>query len=122
MDHRHVCRGRLQRPQESCGEVMTPGVILFLMPTGNYTRCLCAAVLPFLMSSGVLAQSPAFAQGFGAAGPAFAQGSGAAGRGAQASPPTARASAPIDLTGYWVAIVSEDWRWRMLTPAKGDFP
>jgi hypothetical protein len=45
------------------------------------------------------------------------------GRGAQASPPaTSRALAPIDLTGYWVAIISEDWRWRMITPAKGDFP
>jgi hypothetical protein len=38
------------------------------------------------------------------------------------APPTARASAGIDLTGYWVAVISEDWRWRMLTPAKGDFP
>jgi hypothetical protein len=46
----------------------------------------------------------------------------AQGRGAQTSPPTARAAAPIDLTGHWVAIISEDWRWRMITPAKGDFP
>ena len=38
-----------------------------------------------------------------------------------APPPTARASAPVDLTGTWVAIVSEDWRWRMVTPAKGDY-
>ena len=29
-------------------------------------------------------------------------------------------SAPIDLTGYWVSIVNEDWRWRMVTPPKGD--
>ena len=29
--------------------------------------------------------------------------------------------APIDLTGYWVSIVNEDWRWRMMTPAKGDY-
>jgi hypothetical protein len=36
-------------------------------------------------------------------------------------PPTARASAPIDLTGYWVAVVNEDWRYRMLTPAKGEY-
>jgi hypothetical protein len=36
-------------------------------------------------------------------------------------PPTARAAAPLDLTGYWVSIVSEDWRWRMVTPPKGDF-
>ena len=33
----------------------------------------------------------------------------------------ARASAPIDLTGYWVAVVNEDWRYRMVTPAKGDY-
>jgi hypothetical protein len=33
---------------------------------------------------------------------------------------TPRARAPIDLTGYWVSIVNEDWRWRMVTPAKGD--
>lgn len=36
-------------------------------------------------------------------------------------PPTARASAPIDLTGYWVAVVNEDWRYRMVTPAKGEY-
>jgi hypothetical protein len=39
-------------------------------------------------------------------------------------PPAAvapKASAPIDLTGYWVSIVSEDWRYRMVTPTKGDY-
>jgi hypothetical protein len=35
---------------------------------------------------------------------------------------TPKEAAPIDLTGYWVSIVSEDWRFRMLTPPKGDFP
>jgi len=29
--------------------------------------------------------------------------------------------APIDLTGMWVSIVTEDWQSRMLTPPKGDF-
>jgi len=37
-------------------------------------------------------------------------------------PASARTAAPIDLTGYWVAIVNEDWRWRMVTPPPGDFP
>ncbi len=32
-----------------------------------------------------------------------------------------RRRALIDLTGYWVSIVNEDWRWRMMTPAKGDY-
>jgi subtilisin family serine protease len=34
--------------------------------------------------------------------------------------PTPRAAAPIDLTGYWVSLVTDDWRWRMVTPPKGD--
>ena len=41
--------------------------------------------------------------------------------GGAAARPTPRASAPIDLTGYWVAFVSEDWRFRMVTPPKGDY-
>jgi hypothetical protein len=36
-------------------------------------------------------------------------------------PRTARAAAPIDLNGYWVSVVTEDWRWRMVTPGKGDY-
>ena len=48
-----------------------------------------------------------------------AQGRGGA---AQAPRTTPRATAPFDPTGYWVAIISEDWRWRMVTPARGDFP
>ena len=38
-----------------------------------------------------------------------------------AAPQTPRSSAPVDLTGYWVAVVNEDWRHRMATPRKGDF-
>jgi hypothetical protein len=37
------------------------------------------------------------------------------------APQTPRSSAPIDLTGYWVAVVNEDWRHRMATPRKGDY-
>ena len=43
----------------------------------------------------------------------------AGGQGAAAAP-TARAAAPIDLTGQWVSLVTDDWRWRMVTPPKGD--
>ncbi|MGB7219248.1 MAG: hypothetical protein WBD07_10615 [Vicinamibacterales bacterium] len=60
---------------------------------------LCAASVPVLLS----AQAPGGAQG-GRGGP----------------PPPPRQAAPIDLTGNWVSIVSEDWRWRMVTPLKGD--
>ena len=34
---------------------------------------------------------------------------------------TARDRAPIDLTGYWVSYVTENWRYRMVTPAKGEY-
>src|SRR5262245_39968887 len=34
----------------------------------------------------------------------------------------ARTASPVDLTGYWVTIVTEDWRYRMVTPARGDHP
>jgi hypothetical protein len=33
---------------------------------------------------------------------------------------SARERAPVDLTGQWVAVVTEDWRWRMITPPVGD--
>ena len=35
-------------------------------------------------------------------------------------PPPGRTAAPVDLTGTWVSVVTEDWQWRMRTPAKGD--
>lgn len=35
--------------------------------------------------------------------------------------PNARSAAPVDLTGYWVSLITEDWRFRMITPRKGDY-
>jgi hypothetical protein len=40
---------------------------------------------------------------------------------AAAQMPTPRAAAPVDLAGQWVAYVTEDWRFRMITPPKGDY-
>ena len=34
------------------------------------------------------------------------------------APPTGRSAAPFDITGYWVSLVTDDWRYRMLTPPK----
>jgi hypothetical protein len=45
---------------------------------------------------------------------------GRGGRGGQA-PRSPQAGAPIDLTGYWVSVVTEDWRYRMVLPRKGDY-
>jgi hypothetical protein len=43
------------------------------------------------------------------------------GRGAPPPPATPRAAARIDITGYWVSLVTEDWRYRQFTPPKGDY-
>jgi len=41
-------------------------------------------------------------------------------RGARGGPPQApREAAAIDLTGYWVSVITEDWKFRMVTPKKG---
>src|SRR5690606_15070599 len=34
---------------------------------------------------------------------------------------SAREAAPIDLTGQWVSIVTEDWRFRMRTAPRGEY-
>jgi len=60
----------------------------------------------------MLATAVLHSQGRGAAQPAGQAPASAAG--------TARAQAPYDLTGYWVALVTDDWRYRMLTPPKGN--
>ncbi len=38
----------------------------------------------------------------------------------QGPAPLPRAAAPIDLTGYWVSLVTDDWRWRMVAAPRGD--
>jgi hypothetical protein len=60
---------------------------------------------------------------FGFAASAWLLGSAAAQqrRAAPATPPAAaKAAAPIDLTGHWVSLITDDWVYRMITPAKGD--
>lgn len=44
------------------------------------------------------------------------RGRGGAGQGQR----TARAAAPIDLTGYWVSLITEDWRFRMRSGRRGE--
>jgi len=69
---------------------------------GSALTCLMALATAALAAASLAAQQPA------APAPA-------------ASPSTPRAAAPHDLTGYWVSMVTEDWRWRMVTPPKGDY-
>jgi hypothetical protein len=63
--------------------------------------------------------APAGAQGPARGGRGAPGAPGAAGRG-QGAAQTAQASATTDLTGYWVRLVTEDWRWLMAVPPKGN--
>ena len=47
---------------------------------------------------------------------------GGRGGAGQASPAmTPKQASPIDISGYWVSLVTDDWRGRMVTPPKGDY-
>jgi len=50
---------------------------------------------------------------------AYAQGRGGRGGGQPAASP--QAAAPIDVTGYWVSLITDNWTYRVLTPPKGDY-
>jgi len=69
-----------------------------LKPDTSYMRCLLAFGLAAALSGSLAAQ-----------------------RAGQQPPASPRAIAPYDFTGHWVSVVTEDWRWRMMTPAKGDY-
>lgn len=43
------------------------------------------------------------------------------GRGQGQAPVAPKAGAAIDLTGYWISVVTEDWQYRMVTPPKGEY-
>jgi hypothetical protein len=66
--------------------------------------------VPLLIIAGILCVAPVRTN---------AQGRGRGGDAAAARSP--KDAAPTDLTGYWVSIVTEDWRFRMITPKKGDY-
>jgi hypothetical protein len=61
-----------------------------------------AAVALTIVQSGLAAQAPALTQ-------------------QQGAPQTAQNAALADFTGYWVSVVNQDWRFRMMTPPKGDY-
>lgn len=76
-----------------------------LIRLGARATLLCAAGL--LVSPGLFAQ------------PAAGAATGAAARGTPA--PSARAQAAFDPTGYWVSLITQNWRYRMVVPGKGEY-
>jgi hypothetical protein len=73
---------------------------------GRTAPLIAVSATIMMMAGSLMAQPPA----------------GRGGRGGRGGAPrTAEQQEPEDLTGYWVSIVTEDWRYRMVTPAKGDY-
>ena len=85
---------------------------------GSSVRATAVALLALSIGTSILAQGPEGRAGGGRGG---AQAGSAPV--VPATPPTPQQLAPqnLSLTGYWVSVVNEDWRWRMVTPPKGDF-
>lgn len=88
-------------------------VAVYARPTAGL---LCAACLAFGTAAVSAAQSGSTAAAGKAAAPAAAPASNP-----QAKPPSAQAEAPFDPSGYWVSLITENWRWRMVVPGKGEY-
>jgi hypothetical protein len=85
------------------------------------TRRLVGSIFVVVLTVALVSGS-ASPQARGAQAPAPDQaGRGGRGQTPPEPPPTPRAAAPIDLTGYWVSVITEDWRWRMVTAPRGDY-
>ncbi|MFM2125109.1 MAG: hypothetical protein RL328_1560 [Acidobacteriota bacterium] len=82
-------------------------------PTLRSARLLTFTFAAFLAAAIIFVPSAPGQAGKGGKG---GGGKGGAPKGKQ----VARTSAPIDLTGTWVSVVTEDWMFRMVTPPKGE--
>src|SRR3970040_1099064 len=98
MDDGHVRRGCVQRARCQKGDHEMSRVLLVV----------ASALVGLILVGPILPDGPGWARP-------------EAQRGNPQPPRVPRAAAPIDLTGYWVSIVTQDWRWRMVTPRKGDY-
>ena len=79
----------------------------FRRGTTYRARQTCLALCTLLASAFLTSGHTAAAQATGAGGP-------------RPPAPTPKAGALLDLSGYWVSIIDDEWRWRMMTPANGD--
>ena len=96
---RRVCRGHLQKPDRE--EIVEHATIA----EEDYSNLRMHSDAAHAVHAGRSLRLAARPPGGGRGGP----------------PPSPKAAAPIDLTGYWVSVVTEDWRYRMVTPAPGDY-
>jgi hypothetical protein len=85
------------------------------------TMAWAAGVLLLLLGCGALRAQQRPAVTAAAHAPAGAPAARAGFAGMPPGPANARAQAPFDPSGYWVSIITESWRFRMLVPGKGDY-
>ena len=87
------------------------------MPGRRLIRRRTAPPCPYRIAAALCPYRVAFLVAFAIALPAAADAQRAGG----APPAAAREAAATDLTGYWVSVITEDWKYRMVTPKKGVF-
>lgn len=82
---------------------MRPSTTLKRLPMQWAVREVFVCALGLLISPALLAQQTAAPAATGAPVPA------------------ARTQAPFDPTGYWVSLITQNWRYRMVVPGKGEY-
>src|ERR1700674_5835259 len=100
MDHERFCGSRVQR----AGGEEVENMKKYSGMLGHVFRQSRRQGLAVLLAALFVAVIPAHGQRGGRGGP----------------PPTAQAGAPFDLTGYWVSVITQNWRLRMVVPGGGD--
>lgn len=81
------------------------------------SRRVMPGVLGAIGAAGLLCASPSL----WAQARARAQAPGQASAAPGAAPMSAEQAAPIDLKGYWVSLITQNWRFRMLIPGPGEY-
>lgn len=74
-----------------------------------------------IVQGGLAAQQAPAPGGAPAAGRQGPPAGGRQGGGPPPAPQTGQSAAISDFTGYWVSVVNQDWFFRMITPAKGNY-
>jgi hypothetical protein len=101
---------------------MMAGVVRSVLATLMAT-VVCGVTFAVALTTAAQQPPPASPQVADQQGPQTPGAQGQRGRGRGPAGPIGppRQTAPVDLTGNWVSIVTEDWQWRMTTPKKGDW-
>ena len=116
-------RAAAARRRTRRGAENEPGVVRsVIQPDVAWRRVVCGVTFAVALTTAAQ-QPPPSPQVADQQGPQTPGAQGQRGRGRGPAGPVGppRQTAPVDLTGNWVSVVTEDWQWRMVTPKKGDY-